>query len=251
MTDNDATAVAMAELKFASDASTGEFEGYGAIFGTQDMHGDLILPGAFTQTLAKRAAAGRTLPMYAQHGPHVGGDHLPVGIWKNVEEDTNGLKVAGRIAGMDTERGKVIHSLVKDGALSGLSIEYNVPRGSATYGTTAGQPKRTIKAAELHGISLVADPSHAMARVSQIKAAQHELEQIELKLSAGDRLTEREWGDLLRGRFGMSHSQAERAVRVNLKSPPRDGADDLPPEIKSALDQVREAIAGLKPTPIA
>lgn len=250
MFEHDATAVAL-EVKFASDPTTGEFEGYGAIFGSQDSHGDLILPGAFKDTLARRAASGRSLPMYAQHGPHVGGDHLPVGIWKSVEEDQNGLKVAGKIAGMETERGKVMHSLVKDGALSGLSIEYNVPRGSANYGKEPGQPKRTIKAAELHGISLVADPSHAMARVSQIKAAQQELDQIELKLSAGDRLTEREWGDLLRGRFGLSHSQAERAVRVNLKSLSRDGTDDLPPEIKGALNEVRAVIAGFKPTPIS
>lgn len=250
MLDHDATAVAL-EVKFASDAASGEFEGYGAIFGTQDSHGDMILPGAFTQTLAKREAAGRSLPMYVQHGPHVGGDCLPAGVWKHVEEDANGLKVAGRIAAMDTERGKLIHGLVKDGALSGLSIEYHVPRGSASYGTQAGQPKRTIKAAELHGISLVADPSHAMARISSIKSARVEREALETKLAAGDQLTEREWGDLLRLGFGLSHSQAERAVRVNLKSLLRDGADDLPAEIKSALDGVRSAIAALKPTPIA
>lgn len=251
MFDHDATAVAL-EVKFASDAATGEFDGYGAIFGSQDSHGDLILPGAFTATLARRAAAGRSLPMYVQHGPHVGGDHLPVGVWKSVEEDQAGLKVRGQIAGMDTERGKLIHGLVKDGALSGLSIEYNVPRGSATYGTQPGQPKRTIKAAELHGISLVADPSHAMARISSIKSARFDMEQLEIKLAAGEQLSVREWGDLLKARFGLSNAEAERAVRVNLKSRPRDGADeDLPPEIKGALDQVRAAIAGFKPTSIS
>ena len=247
--DHDATAVAMAELKFASDPATGEFEGYGAVFGSQDSHGDLILPGAFTQTLAKRTAGGRTLPMYAQHGPHLGGDHLPVGVWKSVAEDATGLKVAGQIAGMNTERGKVIHSLVKAGALAGLSIEYNVPRGSATYGTQPGQPKRTIKAAELHGISLIADPSHAMARISQLKSARFELEQLETKLVAGDQLTEREWGDLLKLKFDLTNSQAERAVRVNLKSRPREEAPtELTPALKSAFAEIRASLAGLGST---
>lgn len=241
MFDADSVAVTPLEVKFASDPSTGEFEGYGAVFGSQDTHGDLILPGAFRDTLAKRAAEKRTLPMYAQHGPHVGGDHLPVGVWKAVEEDRNGLKMAGQIAGMDTERGKVIHSLVKAGALSGLSIEYNVPRGGAVYGKAAGEPKRTISNAILHGVSLVADPSHPGARVSSLKSARFEMDELETKLAAGDRLTEREWGDLLKGKFSLSNAQAERAVRVNLKSRPRDEADQLPAEVKAAMDEFRAA----------
>lgn len=234
-------AVTPLEVKFASDPSTGEFEGYGAVFGSQDSHGDLILPGAFKASLDKRAAQGRTLPMYAQHGPYLGGDHLPVGVWKSVAEDGNGLKVAGQIAGMDTERGRHMHSLVKGGAMAGLSIEFNVPRGGAVYGKDAGQPKRTISVANLHGISLVADPSHPGARVSDIKSARFELDALETKLAAGDRLTEREWGDLLKGRFGLSNSQAERAVRVNLKSWPRDEAGEVPAEVRSALDEFRAA----------
>lgn len=243
--DHDATAFAM-EVKFAADPSTGEFEGYGAIFGSQDSHGDLILPGAFKDTIAARAAAGRTYPMYVQHGPHVGGDHLPAGVWKSVAEDGTGLKVVGKIGAMDTERGKTLHGLVKDGALSGLSIEYNVPRGSAAYGKAAGEPRRTIKAAVLHGISLVADPSHAMARVASIKSARFDLEQLETKLAAGDQLTEREWGDLLKLKFDLTNTQAERAVRVNLKSRPRDEApSELTPALKSAFADIRESIAGL------
>ena len=245
MFDADMAVAPLAELKFATDPATGEFEGYGAVFGSQDTHGDLILPGAFAASLAKRKAEGRSLPMYAQHGPHVGGDHLPVGVWKSAEEDRQGLKMTGQIAGMDTERGKVIHSLVKTGAMSGLSIEFNVPRGGAVYGQSAGQPKRTISTAILHGVALVADPSHAAARVSDLKSARFELEELETKLAAGDRLTEREWGDLLKGRFSLSNSQAERAVRVNLKSRPRDEVEQatITPEVRSALDALRVAVS--------
>lgn len=231
--DNDATAVAL-EVKFASDPSTGEFEGYGAVFGSQDSHSDLILPGAFLASLAKRAAENRALPMYVQHGPYLGGDHLPAGVWKSVSEDQHGLKMVGQIAGMDTERGKVIHSLVKSGALGGLSIEFNVPRGGATYGQKAGDPKRTIKTANLHGVSLVADPSHAMARVDSIKSAN------------GGFPTLREFEAALRERLGFSHSQAAHIAERGFKSLPRDGDDDLAisPALKSALAEFQAAAAG-------
>ena len=248
MLDHDATAVAL-EVKFASDAATGEFEGYGAVFGKQDSHGDVLLPGAFTDSIAKRKAEGRGLPMYIQHGPHVGGDHLPAGVWKQFEEDGTGLKMAGKISGMDTERGKLVHSLVKEGALDGLSIEFNVPRGGATYGKAAGEPRRTIKTAILHGVSLVADPSNTNARVSNIRSARFDLEQLETKLAAGEQLTEREWGDLLKLKFDLSNAQAERAVRVNLKSRPRDEAPtELTPALKSAFADIRASIAGFGAT---
>ena len=206
MFDFEATAVPM-EVRFASDASSGEFEGYGAIFGSQDSHGDLLLPGAFTASLAKRTAEKRSLPMYVQHGPYVGGDHLPAGVWTNVAEDATGLKMAGQIAGMDTERGKLVHSLVKQKALAGLSIEFNVPRGGATYGKNAGEPRRTIKTANLYGVSLVADPSHADARVVSMKSA----------VAAGELPSLEAFEDFLRDAGGFSRSQAKAVAGHGLK----------------------------------
>lgn len=38
--------VAPLELKFAGPPDAGTFEGYGAVFGNVDLHGDRILPGA-------------------------------------------------------------------------------------------------------------------------------------------------------------------------------------------------------------
>ena len=206
MYDHDARAVPL-EVKFASDATTGDFEGYGAIFGSQDSHGDLILPGAFAASLAKRTAEKRSLPMYIQHGPHVGGDHLPAGVWKAVEEDATGLKMAGQIAGMDTERGKLVHSLIKQKALAGLSIEFSVPRGGAVYGKAAGEPRRTIKTANLFGVSLVADPSHADARVVSMKSA----------VAAGELPTLEAYEDFLRDAGGFSRSQAKALAGHGLK----------------------------------
>ena len=78
------------ELKFVengADLPPGEFKGYGAVFGNTDSHGDVIAAGAFVDTLAERAAEGRkNVPMHVMHG-FLGGDGLPVGVWKGVAED--------------------------------------------------------------------------------------------------------------------------------------------------------------------
>jgi phage head maturation protease len=55
------------ELKFARDGQQGELEGYAATFGSTDLGGDTIAPGAFTETLAKHQARGSRPAMLWSH----------------------------------------------------------------------------------------------------------------------------------------------------------------------------------------
>lgn len=153
----------------AADASTaGIVEGYGAIFGNTDSYGDVIIPGAFAASLAERKAQGRALPMHVMHGV-LGGDGVPAGVWHEVAEDSRGLHVKGRISGVNTDAGRLLYERVKDGALSGLSIGYNVPAGGAEKSAEAGV-RRQIKRANLFEVSLVDDPANALARVTDLKS---------------------------------------------------------------------------------
>lgn len=170
--------VAPLELKFAENAAEGVFSGYGAMFGNVDSHGDVILPGAFRESLAERKSQGRGVPMHVMHGVY-GGDGVPVGVWTSVEEDDKGLRVEGKLSGMNTDAGRMRYELVKDGALGGLSIGYRVKKNGATYGQKPGEPKRTLKSLHLGEISLVDDPSNAQARVMEMKR----LARAELKAS--------------------------------------------------------------------
>ena len=159
------------ELKFAGSPDAGEFEGYGAVFGNIDQHGDRILPGAFTATLAERKLAGGTVPMHVNHGlPQLGGQRA-VGIWTDLAEDGKGLRAKGRISGMNTDAGRNLFERVKDGAFPGLSIGYRVAPGGAIYGTKAGEPRRSLKAVHLGEISLVDTPSNGLALVDAVKSA--------------------------------------------------------------------------------
>jgi len=159
------------EVKFADGAAAGVFSGYGAVFGNMDSHGDIIEPGAFGDSLAERKSQGRgPIPMHVMHRGMFGGDGLPVGVWTDIAEDEKGLRVEGKISGMNTDAGRLLYERVKDGALGGLSIGYSVRGKGASYGKEPGQPKRTLKALNLHEISLVDDPSNPLSRVQEIKA---------------------------------------------------------------------------------
>lgn len=165
--------IAPFEFKLAdsgAEAALGTFSGYAAVFGNIDGHGDIILPGAFRESLAERKAQGRgAVPLHVMHGVF-GGDGLPIGVLHSVDEDERGLKVTGKVSGMNTDAGRLIYEKMNDGALAGLSIGYRVKRNGATYGTKPGEPKRTLKNLHLAEISLVDDPSNSAARLNELKA---------------------------------------------------------------------------------
>lgn len=158
------------EVKFsAGDAgANGYVEGYGAVFGNMDSHGDVIVPGAFSRSIAERKSQGRVLPMHVMHGIF-GGDGVPAGVWSEMSEDSKGLHVKGKISGTNTDAGRLLYERVKDGALGGLSIGFSVPHGGSVKMTDPGGPKRQIKQANLFEVSLVDDPSNALARVTELK----------------------------------------------------------------------------------
>ncbi|CAO4174952.1 HK97 family phage prohead protease [Methylorubrum populi] len=117
--------VAPLELKFAGSPDAGEFEGYGAFFGNIDLHGDRILPGAFSASLAEGKAAGRSVPMHVNHGLLALGGQRGVGVWSEIGEDAKGLRVKGKISGMNTDAGRHLFERVTgpdDDSFSGLEM---------------------------------------------------------------------------------------------------------------------------------
>jgi HK97 family phage prohead protease len=154
------------ELSFVSDGQPGAFEGYGAVFGNTDYYGHVIAAGAFAETLAKHTTAGTMPGMYAEHSAYeLGGDPLPIGVWQAMSEDSKGLHVKGKISALDTDHSKRIIGLMRDKAITGLSIAFRVPAGGDVRGKKEGEPKRTINRLDLHSVDLVRDPANALAQV--------------------------------------------------------------------------------------
>lgn len=179
------------DIKLAGDGVSGLLEGYGAAFGNIDAKGDVILPGAFSESLAMRRASGRALPpMYMQHGPIMGADARPVGVWTNMEEDDRGLKVAGRLIGLDTDIGRYNLAQIRDGAMRGLSIGFRVPKGGAIYGSKPGEPRRSLKKIDLGEVSIVDDPANVLAQIDSLKAVGEEIDEINTLSDAEDFLRE-------------------------------------------------------------
>ncbi|WP_300529568.1 HK97 family phage prohead protease [Maricaulis sp.] len=125
-------------------------EGYASLFGLADLSGDVVLTGAFAQSLRQ----GRSVPMLFQHDP---GE--PIGVWRALVEDAKGLRVRGEILG-ETARGRSAQALVKRGAVDGLSIGFRTRRSRPR------RPRgRYLAAIDLFEISVVTFPLLPQARL--------------------------------------------------------------------------------------
>jgi HK97 family phage prohead protease len=138
-------------------APDGSIEGYASLFGEIDQARDMVMPGAFAQTLKTRGL--RRIPMLFQHDPAE-----PIGVWLELREDHRGLYARGRLI-PEVMRARELLALLKAGASDGLSI------GFKTVKAKIDPKSRVRKLAEidLWEISLVTFPLLAGARVQSVK----------------------------------------------------------------------------------
>jgi len=213
-------------LEIKSLKDSGEFEGYGSTFGGEpDAYGDVIAPGAYTDSLKAHKAKGTMPKLFWQHNPDE-----PIGKWVEATEDDHGLLMHGKL-NMDVQRGREAYALLKAGDIDGLSIGYRIKE----YSVDTESGVWTLEKLDLVEVSIVSVGANENAVVQSVKAAKaaHDLTE---KLKAGDRLTEREFETWLKG-LGFSNSQAERAARLHLKGQgePAAAADDATAFLEALL----------------
>ncbi len=137
----------------------GTVEGYASLFGEIDAARDMVMPGAFAATLRQRPV--QRVPMLFQHDPAE-----PVGVWLELREDHRGLYARGRLI-PEVTRGRELLSLLREGAIDGLSIGFRTVKGRIDPKTRI----RRLQAVDLWEISIVTFPLLAGARVRAVKQA--------------------------------------------------------------------------------
>lgn len=151
------------EAKFANAElsaieADGSFHGYASLFGETDLNRDLVLPGAFRRSIAKRGPGG--IRMLFQHDPAA-----PIGIWQDIREDHRGLFVRGRLM-TEVAKGREVLALMRAGAIDGLSIGFRTVRGR----TDAKSGVRHLVEVDLWEVSVVTFPMLPAARISAVKS---------------------------------------------------------------------------------
>lgn len=212
------------KMEFKEIGSEGQFEGYAAAFGNVDLDGDILMPGAFTKTIAENA----TRPLLWQHNPRE-----LIGV-ANTSEDTKGLAVKGHL-NLDVQRAREVHSLMKQGAVKSMSFGYD-PVTKDYRGSN-----RILREVKMYEVSLTAFPSNTQAVVMNVKSPD-DLE--ELLLAVGRIEFKQELSAEIKSLVDLAHKKLS-ALQAAVPAPEAATQDDDAPEILHATsDRIQKLLRG-------
>ncbi len=141
----------------SADEETGEFSGYASVFGNVDDGGDIVEKGAFAKTIVEDFARIKILSQHNQC-------ELPIGKPLELREDDKGLYIRGKIS--NTQMGRDIRTLLKDGVLCELSIGYD----AVDYVIDESTHIRHLKQIKLWEVSIVTWAMNDQATIDDVKS---------------------------------------------------------------------------------
>jgi len=139
------------DLTIKEVGDQGIFAGTANVYGIKDLAGDIVMPGTFAESIAAKSR----LPLLYEH------EHA-IGV-VDVQETPTGIECIGQLA-LETSLGRDTYTLMKMGAIAGLSIGF-LPLEWKWEGDT-----RIISKGTLLEVSAVAVPANPEARIAEVKA---------------------------------------------------------------------------------
>lgn len=142
---------------------SGQFEGYGSTFGNTDLGGDVVMKGAFKESLERWRKESDWPQMFWMHRP----DQIP-GVWLDMHEDAKGLRVKGEL--LPTSIGNDVKILMGRRAVKALSIGFSLD-SQDDYEFRDGV--RLLHRINLWETSPVSMPMNPKAKISAVKSMLH------------------------------------------------------------------------------
>lgn len=144
------------------DSDVGTFTCYGSKFDVVDQANEVVVKGAFIDSLQRHQELGTMPIMLWNHDT----DEI-IGKWVEAEEDEVGLKLKGKF-NLNTDEGKRRYEELKHGDLTGFSIGYWI----SLEDTETIDDVTYLKKIHLQEVSLVPFPCNEEAQVLEVKSVQ-------------------------------------------------------------------------------
>lgn len=108
----------------AGGAPVGQFTAYASVFGNVDSYGEVVDPGAFTNTLEDWKSKDGPIPLYWSHQVSAS-PLMNLGHVVEAEQDDTGLLVTGQLD-LENPEAKYAYSLIKSKRVNQMSFAYDV-----------------------------------------------------------------------------------------------------------------------------
>lgn len=207
----------------------GVFTGYASIFGNIDSYGDMVQPGAFTQTLADWAASGNTIPVLWGHDQ--GDPFSNIGGVLEAVEDDRGLRITATLDLGDPKAAKV-YRLLKGRRVSQMSFAYDVVEGHEAHSAELGE-YYSLDVLKLYEVSVVPIGANQQAEILAVK-------HLAAAVKAGRAPADGE--AVLREARAiidsvLAHSRDDNQGKASEPGPAKPAVDEEPARAKSAMGE--------------
>lgn len=213
----------------------GIVEGYASTWTkTPDSYGDIVIKGAFTETLKKRKATGHPFPLCFNHD-----FGQIIGAVFEAEEDDYGLKISASF--LNTPAAQEKRELVKEGIVWQFSFAYSVLGAEQPTEEEKRQGiYQKLTKLDLYEVSLVPVPANQTAIVTEVKND----EDVEVKAgkrnSAKDEALIRDAISALQALLDTAEDQGEDETEANGAPEEQKASNPMKDELLTYIKSMEE-----------
>lgn len=174
------TKMANIQIKAGPDdgLAEGQFTAYASVFSNIDSYGDVVVKGAFANSLAEWAKSGSPIPLLFGH--NMSDPDYNIGHVESAVEDEHGLLVTAQI---DTSnpKGLQVYKMLKGRRVNQMSFAYDIldggmaerPKAGATVGEDGTVPTESfyeLRELKLYEVSVVTIGANQDTEILAVKA---------------------------------------------------------------------------------
>lgn len=151
-------------INFKAD-DAGKLSGYFSTYDEEpDSYGDIVAPGAFTETIKAREATGHPFPLCFNHNMDA-----VIGTVDSIEDTEKGPLITAGF--LNTEKAQEVREMVKSGGVYQFSFAYDVKGWEQpTEEQKAKGITNVLTKVDLYEVSVVVVPANQNAVVTDIKS---------------------------------------------------------------------------------
>lgn len=213
-------------IEMKADES-GIIEGYFSTYDKEpDSYGDIIEPGAFTETIKKREETGHPFPLCFNHD-----FSAVIGAVDSVKDTEKGPYIKAHF--LDTQQAQDVRKMLLSGAIYQFSFAYEVLESRApTKEEEKAGIYNVLQKLEVFEISVVTVPANQNAVATEVKSAEPETK-------AGKRNSKAD-EDVIRQIRDLAQSLLDEDDDTKPEEPDRD-PEEAEPEVNAAAEEQKGA----------
>lgn len=149
----------------------GQFTAYASVFGNKDSYGDVVLPGAFTETLAEWEAKDSVIPLLFGH--NMQDPDFNIGEVLEAKEDDTGLWTVNQLD-LSNPKAVQVYKLIKGRRIDQMSFAYDVLEGAEAQKEREDGTKEwfyELRKLKLYEVSVVPIGANQETQILAAKAA--------------------------------------------------------------------------------